>query len=502
MVSTARTRSVGRSLSYILIVGIGLGFVLRFVALGAHSLWVDELLTIKNAHIGEPGIFSYIAHNLQGPAVSLLTHYWGGLSTAEAVLRLPFAVAGALAIPAIYMLARALTDSWTALYTAFLLALSPIHIWYSQEVRGYAFVILFSVLATYFFVTWLKGGRPSRLALYALCLFAGLVSNLSMAFLALAHFIYLLVRRKRAPLVVRYVLVVCIVLMAFSPWLKEIMLRVEPQRIVAAAGEPLRGGSALSAMVIPYSVFTFGLGYTLGPSPRDLQTDRRQSLLRNIPCILIGALVLGVPLIVGIVHAARSDRDLLTLLLLYMVVPAAAVGLLVARNIKVFTPRYLLVALPAFVMLLGIGMARITRTRHALFLLPLVAVLALSIFNYYANPHYAKDDLRAAAGEIREGYMEGDVVVAVYTAEPLEFYLDGFAEVEVFGLGDISTPENMTGRCRELAGAADRVWLSLCREWQVDPDGVIHGWFEGNLERLDSRSFAGVNLILYGKRGY
>jgi hypothetical protein len=59
----------------------------------------------------------------------------------------------------------------------------------------------------------------------------------------------------------------------------------------------------------------------------------------------------------------------------------------------------------------------------------------------------------------------------------------------------------MADRCRDIAGAGDRVWVSLCREWQVDPDGVIQGWFDENLEILDSRSFAGVNLLLYGKRG-
>ena len=188
MADTVRTWCVERFSTYILIAGIGLGCVLRFVWLGAQSLWVDELLTVKNAHIGEPGIFSHIAHNLQGPAVSLFTHYWGALGTGEVMLRLPFAVVGALTVPAIYALAREFDDKWTSLHTAFLLALSPVHIWYSQEVRGYAPVVLFSVLATYFLIKWVREKRVSSLALYAICLFGGLVANLSMAFIAMAHY--------------------------------------------------------------------------------------------------------------------------------------------------------------------------------------------------------------------------------------------------------------------------------------------------------------------------
>ncbi len=89
----------------------------------------------------------------------------------------------------------------------------------------------------------------------------------------------------------------------------------------------------------------------------------------------------------------------------------------------------------------------------------------------------------------------------MFTAEPLEFYLDGLADVEVFGKDHIASPENMTGRCRELAAGGRRVWLSLCREWQVDPNGRIQRWFEDNLEELDRWSFTGVRLFLYSTRG-
>ena len=71
----------------------------------------------------------------------------------------------------------------------------------------------------------------------------------------------------------------------------------------------------------------------------------------------------------------------------------------------------------------------------------------------------------------------------------------------VFGLDDISSPGSMAERCREVSREGDRVWLSLCRDWQVDPDGHIRRWFDENLETLGRRSFAGVELRLYGKRG-
>ena len=502
MAVKARTRGAERLSAYILIAGIVLGAVLRFVALGAQSLWVDELLTIKNAHIGEPGVFSHIVHNLQGPAASLLVHYVGALGKSEILLRLPFAVAGALCIPAIYLVARQFNERWSSLHTTFLLALSPIYIWYSQEVRGYVFVVLFSVLATYFLIRWTRERRTLSLALYGACLFAGLVMNLSMAFVGMAHLVYLVIRHRQVRVLLWWGVAVCIVLVAFSPWIRDIMVRVQPQKIVVGeTGPPLIGGSDFTMMAVPYTLFTFGVGYTLGPSPRDLQIDRRGALRRNLGLILLAAVGLAIPFIAGLNRAARTNRDLITLLLSWIAVPAVAVAVLAAGNIKLFNARYMLVALPAFVMLLGIGAARLTRTRFAFLLAPLVVVLAVSIANYYWNAHYARDDLRAAAETIKQDYREDDVIAAVFTAEPLEFYLEGVAAVEVFGRNDISSPEAMRDRCRRLADGGGRVWLSLCREWQVDPDAVINTWFEANLERVEAYSFTGVKLILYEHRG-
>jgi len=327
----ARTKSAERYLRYALFAGIGLGAVLRFVSLAGKSLWVDELLTIVNAHLGEPGIFSYVLHNLQGPAVSLFIHFWARLGTTETLLRLPFAVVGVLAIPAMYALAREMSDGWTSLHTAFLLALSPVHIWYSQEVRGYAFVVLFSILSTCFFFKWVRKGNRSDIALYAVSVFAGLVSNLSMAFVVGAHLVFLIVRRRQARIALWWAVAVCLVLVAFSPWVGEIVARVQPQRVVGGdTGPPLIGGASLSAMAVPYAFFTFGAGYTFGPSPRDLQVDRRGSIRRNLPAIVFAAFALGVPLLVGLAAAAGGDKDVFTLLLACLIVPALAVAIVSA----------------------------------------------------------------------------------------------------------------------------------------------------------------------------
>jgi mannosyltransferase len=459
------------------------------------------MLTIMNSHIGAAMSATDVARNLQGPLVSLLMHGWGSMGSGEAFLRLPFAVAGTLTVVCAFFLARYLIGAWGALHTTLFVSVSPILIWYSQEIRGYAFVVLFTVLMTYFLVRWLARPTARDLILYGVFLFAALVSNLSAAFVAVAHFVYLIVTPSRRKLLGRWVVAVFVVLLVFSPWVREIMVRVHPEKVVAGdAGAPLLGGADLSAMVVPYSFFAYSVGYSLGPSIEDLKTRRAQSLADNAHWIVLAALVFAIPGIAGIRSLLRTRPGLFVLLVIWIAVPFLATFLLVMRNVKVFTPRYTLVAFPAYAFLIGQGLSVLSRSRYWFFTLIFAGFLSVSIYNYFSSPAYAKDDARAAAATIAEGIQEGDVVVGVFTAEPLMHYLGDVSKVKVFGAGDLRTPEDMAKRCRSMSEGADRVWLSLCREWIVDPGGNILQWFDENMDLMATHAFPGIRLRLYEKR--
>jgi 4-amino-4-deoxy-L-arabinose transferase-like glycosyltransferase len=484
-----------------LVVGILTGVALRFVNLGGQSLWTDEMLTIRNAFIGQKMTASDIFGNLQGPAVSLIVHHMGGLSIEEWFLRLPFAVAGTLTVLAMYLLTRYLMGGWVSLNTTLFVSLAPVLVWYSQEVRGYSFVVLCSVLMTYCLVRWVKTHKGRDLSLYSVLLFAGLVSNLSAAFVAFAHLLYLVAFRNTRRLAGRWIVAVFVVLLVFSPWVRQIMLRVQPERVVTGeSAEPLTGGARFSVVAVPYTLFTYGVGYSLGPSVRQLQTRAAKAVIDNAHWVILASVAFVIPAIVGLRKMIGEDARLLCLLLLMIAIPLLAVAVLSLRNIRVFTPRYALVAFPAYAMIVGRGLSAITRSRWWPFTLLFVALLGVSLYNYFSVPAYAKDDARAVAGTIKENFGSEDAIVAIYASAPLAHYLDGFADVETFGANDMESGKTMKTRCAAIAAGGERVWLSLCREWQVDPDGVIHGWFEENMALARSFEFPGMRLYLYEKR--
>jgi mannosyltransferase len=493
------SRRAEAPLGYFLLVGIAAGLVLRFVRLGGQSLWVDEIITLKNSHLGG-GMLSSFFTTLQGPLVSLVMHFWGALSTGDAFLRIPFAVAGALTVAAAYLLAKSLCDAWTARHTLFVVSLSPMLIWYSQEIRGYSFVVLFSVLMTYFFVQWLARPTSRNAFFYGLMIFAGLISNLSAAFVALSHLVYMVVSPAKRKMVPRWAVTIFIVLLVFSPWVREIIERSHPEP-AGASGEVAMGGGGISLVAIPYAYFAYGLGYTFGPSVRALQADRGSAVRDNLGSIALGSVFLLVPLVIGIAALMRTDTNLLTLLVAWGVVPVVGVALVAALGLKAFSVRYALVALPACALLAGRGLAVITRTRFWPFLLAFAALLCLSLYNYFAVAGYGKEDSRGAARYIKDNLRAGDVVVAVYTGEALEYYLNGTTAVAFFEADDIRSGDTIEARCGEIAAAGDRVWLALCRESMVDKRGRIKAWFDRNLTAVRSSEFPGIRLYLYQRRG-
>lgn len=500
MQDTSGLRQSSGSLRAFLLAAIAVGLVLRFVNLGGQSLWVDEMLTLSNAHIGQDLKASYIFGNLQGPVVSLLMHVWGSVSSNDAFLRIPFAVAGTLTIIAGFFLARHALGFWTALNTTFFLALSPVLLWYSQEIRGYAFVLLFTVLMTYFLLRWAERRDGKSLIWYGVFTFAALVSNLSAAFILAAHFLYLVLVPARRRLAGKWIVTILVVLLVFSPWVRQILVKVSPES--SAAGEtsqPLRGGAPLTVMALPYSFFVYSIGYSLGPSVRDLQTRSAQAVRENIHWILLTLAVFAIPFVAGLRRLAMEDRGLLVLLLLSVGIPLLAVSVLSAGNIKVFTPRYALVCLPAYALIIGRGLADISRGRLKFVTFVFAALLGVSLFNHFLVPAYAKDDAREAARVIADNLEEGDTVVAIAMAEPLRHYLGSTTSVHVFEARDMVSAEVMAERCAGIAGGAERIWLSLCREWIYDPDGTIESWFEDNMVLVKKFGFPGIRLYLYGR---
>ncbi len=151
----ARTSELERALAAVAALAILAGVLLRLWNLGAWSLWGDEVAS-TNLAAAPVSVILTRATDLYPPLYSLFLHFWQGLGSSEALLqgevllRTPSALAGIATIGCVAWVALRLDiphRRTIALSAAALLALSPLHIWYSREARMYAPAALFAAAA-------------------------------------------------------------------------------------------------------------------------------------------------------------------------------------------------------------------------------------------------------------------------------------------------------------------------------------------------------------------
>ena len=130
----------------------------RFYGLGDWPIYRDEKFTILYA--------AERAASLTNPAYYHLVLASLGLPLApETAVRLPAAVLGALAIPAMYLLWAPVLGRAGAVLAAVLLLFSPWHLFHSQYARFYGGVVLLTIMSTATFFTALRAGSMPRLVL-------------------------------------------------------------------------------------------------------------------------------------------------------------------------------------------------------------------------------------------------------------------------------------------------------------------------------------------------
>src|SRR5271165_5950864 len=132
---------------------VAVGAALRLVALGRKSFWLDEIASVWTARLPGPDFWSVLWHSEGNMALYyLLLRSWLHLGVGEAIVRTLSAIIGIASIPVMYALGNRLLGEVTARLAALFFALNACAIAVSQEARGYSLLVLGVVASTYLFV--------------------------------------------------------------------------------------------------------------------------------------------------------------------------------------------------------------------------------------------------------------------------------------------------------------------------------------------------------------
>jgi len=191
------------SIGIILVLGLGL----RLINLN-QSLWLDEAAQALMSSQSLGSIWADRTGDFHPPLFYFLAHYWLFLSHAEIWLRLLPVSFGVINILVVYALGQKLLGR--GLLAAFLMAIAPFHIYYSQEFRAYSLLALLGTLSMYYLIT----GRFRWLAITNALL---LYTHYSSVFLILTQFLI-------QPKTIRYSL---LALLLYVPWMPKFISQLQ-----------------------------------------------------------------------------------------------------------------------------------------------------------------------------------------------------------------------------------------------------------------------------------
>jgi mannosyltransferase len=436
------------SLSLALIAG--LGGALRLYNLGAKSVWCDEAITIFVARQGPSSLLNDYTHSTPGSlagdlfqhdiTTALLLHPITLLSFGEFYMRLLPAIAGVLSIVFIYCLGRSL-DARVGLLSAFILAISPYNIWYSQTARPFIFSVLFTLISLYFFLQALERNRGWHWSVYVLSTALNIYTFQFGLFVLIAENLYVLLWHKQYRRVLRRWFLSQGMIFLFLLPILGIFISQAARRTVRT-GLPT-GLSLAISYGSPWYAFTLG---SLFPKPA--------YLLVALP----GLMATGFLVLRGL-WSQRQQKASLSFLSLYLLVPYL-LSLPVRLTMDVIPlARSLIMISPAYYILIGLGILSFRNTRlRAGSLLFLIALSVFCLHDYYTTDIY--QGLKLGANYIREHTRKGDVILHLEGGDPLtfEYYIRG--QVPAYRAWGSELEEVKNGVAE---GKVERVWVVAYR---------------------------------------
>ncbi|MDD5255651.1 MAG: glycosyltransferase family 39 protein, partial [Candidatus Omnitrophica bacterium] len=486
-----------------------LGAGLRLFKLGSNSLWFDETVSVSMTKVMRD-----IPCIPQPPLYIFLLYHWSRVAGEnEFALRFLSLVFGVLSIPAIYVLGKLLFDSRTGLASAFLLAISPLHVWYAQEVREYSLLPFLVMACAYFFARALNENKRRLWAGFAVTAVLSLYTNY-FAFLIIASTGAFFLFKPYRPLAKRWLISCLAVSVLYAPWLIAFVKHLAWIQGSFWIPRP-------TVESIRLTLENFSLGYNAAPLG-----------------YFFGLLIFALLFLIGSLRGKENKRGLMVSLF-FLFIPLLG-SWLISQRVSVYLDRQNMAVSPFYYIVAAHGLAALRKKRWLTILLGtgVIALSALSLYNYYKNympegylnKHSVgvspKKDFRKITGYLKENLREGDALVFAHPGVEVPFqyyfnyrypvpayYLIDRAEEDVYFEKVIRLYESENrpdGRIRvsitDVAGGfgrpeVRRLWLiasSWLRTGELEDNSLaIRNWMEAHHRKIDTKEFDGILVELY-----
>jgi len=418
-----------------------------------------------------------------------------------------------LGVVLLYALARRLVGKRTALLAALLLAVSPIHVWHSQDTRMYSLLFALAVLSSYLLLRALSRPRPLAWLAYGVAVAAAVYTQNTVVFTVAAQMAFaglFILNGRRWSLLPGVGLSLAVMAALYLPWLPTAASQATHLRQYFWIGSPT-ARTVLDTFDYVSSAFLFR------DSPWYSNFDVWPGSM--IYLVFLALLLLGASLMVR----RRSSRLYVLNLVALLVVPIA--GEFVVSFVRPIYLNRTLLAVAAPLLILYAAAPALARGRWrwvavALFLAAL-ACNAASLSNMYRNA--GKEDWRGAAALVAEQGKAGDVLFfdLGLIQVPFDYYyrrsgvpLDEYGYPQEYTFWELqetmnegdwwavvynsSDSEAAISRFTSIAQEHERVWLVLNRPLS---GGRLEERLAQQSTRVESYNFFWITVRRYDLRG-
>jgi 4-amino-4-deoxy-L-arabinose transferase-like glycosyltransferase len=428
-----------RNIGFALIVSLAL--FLRLHGLGTSTLWYDEASCAYETRglAAFPNVAELFNHDELQASRGFVQSYslffvqcWRYLfGVSEVALRSSSVLFSLATIILVFLYARRFLSLRIAYCSMFLLAISPIHIYYAQELRPYSAVALCAVALLYFFMvaaTKKTGGRWLYWIGYIGIGLVALYFHVVFSLFLIALFCYVLVRWQTLRHITNDFLITHVVILVGAiPLLLSlypVLFFTDVRSLEAVLSEfPMWNGNVYAKHLFS-TLQNFSAGYTIAT----WSWEGLLTLLVSMSCFFL---------------ACRNypyKEEVRKICIIFFVAIFSLFSLSLWKSC--YVDRYLFFLVPLGALLLSVGIAKLKSLPLIVVLLCFCVLHGLGLVRYYANQYPQDEDVDQRVGvvarqDIRElvqilvrDFQDGDSLVHTgkVTVFPLKFYTSLYAE--------------------------------------------------------------------------
>jgi hypothetical protein len=489
-----------------------LAFFVRVTSISYQSLWRDEVDAIRfgsdlSTQIGGAltgggldGLVSQLRDTLtkpgfNGPLYFLMLRGWIGLAgQSEFAIRFLSLACGVISVALIIILGTRLFNRSIGLIASALLTFSAYHVWYSQEAKMYTLITLLALAAIYCLRRGVEEGRIRFWIAVVICtsfaMYAHILAALLIPVEVALFIVWWPLSRKHIDAGLITLAFLIVPYLPIAQW--QVQLAFTP------------GETGFGHFTLGEILGVLGMAYTRGILNSLSENGG------NITSGLAAALAVFGLLASNAIVQRPYRRSSSLILAAWLAIPVLAIYI-ISINRPVFTDRYLIWLMPAYYLLIAVGLATSWKWLRPIAMISLIALLyvgALGIYTQATTPY--KSDFRSAAQAIEARVQPGDLIVFqipyiqytfnYYYHQPYQFVPGPYTNYPGPNDGYQDTTATVNLQLDRTFKDRRSVWLVASEMDMWDNRHVLQHWLDAHGTIAYRADFAQVQVTRYELR--